>query len=288
MFDWLSRRRARATSMPPPTTTAYSRIDPDNESTDTPTLHGRRRTHPQVSTSFHAGIQAKINIVFVNLLDSVGTIINNLIYVVILSAAVDLVGAKVPKQRPRASSWDPSTAYLSPQLMKPTSTPPLQSKNGLMDGAGAPHVVQQQQDRNGSGGSNTQSEGSTLPTSSGRTSPPSTALTADNSSTSSSSYQPIPPVIPSWDITAPSWEAPQHRTEPTSINTLLAATNPHDPNFVSPFRESEESGPISTSGRRRRVYKSQPDENMTMQEKRAMARSLLVPFMFPLFMVYFA
>jgi hypothetical protein len=172
--------------------------------------------------------------------------------------------------------------------MRPTSTPPSHSMNGLMDGTGAPHVIQQQQDRNGDGGSNTQSEGSTLRTSSGRTSPPSITHPTDNSSTSSSSYLSTPPVIPSWDITAPLWDAPQHRTEPTSINTLLAATNPHDPNFVSPFRESEESGSITTSGRRRRVYKSQPNEDMTMQEKRAMAKSLLIPFMFPLFLVYFA
>lgn len=185
-------------------------------------------------------------------------------------------------QRPRASSWDPSAAYLATQFAKPTSPPSFHSMNGVIDGAGA-SGFDQQQDQHGDGSSNTQTEGTTLPTSSERTSPPSIAHTNDNSSASSVSF-PMPPAIPSWDLTAPSWDAPQHRAEPTSINTLLAATDPDDPNFVSPFRESEESG----SGLRRRVYKSQPNEDMTMQEKRAMARSLLLPFMFPLFLVYFA
>ncbi|KAG0069288.1 battenin CLN3 protein [Linnemannia elongata] len=448
MFEWLSRRRPYAT-------TAYSSIDTDNESLDTPTLHVTHR--------------GKISARFRQLLSGIGRdwiafftfgIINNIIYVVILSAAVDLVGAKVPKgivlladiapsllvkmvapyfvyripystrvvlcaslsfsavvliaqaesitvrllgvmmaslssglgeltflmlssfyrlemvsawssgtggagllgallflaltswlglsvpqtlavvslfpalmliayfviltkatspasrqqaagegyrplstsnqiftnnydeerllsttnhhQRPRASTWDPSTAYLAPQVAKPTSPPSFHSMNGVSEGAGVSRF-DQHHDQHGNGSRSTQTEGSTLPTSSGRTSPPSITLTNDNSSASSVTF-PTPPAIPSWDHTPPLWDAPQHRAEPTSINTLLAATDPGDPNFVSPFRESEESG----SGRRRRVYKSQPNEDMTMQEKRAMARSLLVPFMFPLFLVYFA
>ncbi|KAG0375220.1 battenin CLN3 protein [Mortierella sp. AD032] len=200
------------------------------------------------------------------------------------------------QQRPRASTWDPATAYLSPQFGKPTSPPSFHSLNGLAEVINTP---QQQQDHDESGGSNSQTEGSTLlaPSSaslSGQGSPPSLAGRASdtNSVSSSTSYLPVPPVIPSWDIhAAPSWETPQqhqHRAEPTSINTLLAATDPDDPNFVSPFLESEDSGPLNASGRRQRVYKSGPNEDMTMPEKRAMARSLLLPFMFPLFLVYFA
>ncbi|KAF9133452.1 battenin CLN3 protein [Linnemannia schmuckeri] len=459
MFNWLSHRRANAASLPPPPpTSAYSRIDTDNESLDTPTLtETYRRTIGARFRQVFSGI-GRDWIAFFTF-----GIINNLIYVVILSAAVDLVGAKVPKgvvlladiapsllvkmiapyfvhripysarvvlcaslsfsavvliaqaeaipvrlfgvmmaslssglgeltflmlssfyrlqmvsawssgtggagllgallflaltswlglsisqtlavvslfpalmliayfviltnatspasrhqaagyrslatssqmftnnnndeerllsttdhhQRPRASTWDPSAAYLAPQFVKPTSPPSFHSMDGLIDGAGTPRFVQQQ-DRHGNGSSSTQTEGSTLPASSGQNSPPSIAHTDDNSS-ASSVPPPIPLAIPSWDLTPPLWDAPLHRAEPTSINTLLAATDPDDPNFVSPFRESEESGSITTSGRRRRVYKSQPNEDMTMQEKRAMARSLLVPFMFPLFLVYFA
>ncbi|KAG9061913.1 battenin CLN3 protein [Linnemannia hyalina] len=185
-------------------------------------------------------------------------------------------------QSPRAPNWDPSSAYLAPQFAKPTSPPSLHSMNGVMDDTGASRF-DQQQDQHGNGSSNTQTEGSTLPTSSGRTSPPSIVPTNDNSSASSASFS-MPLAVPPWDLTPPSWDAFQHRAEPTSINTLLAATDPDDPNFVSPFRESEESG----SGRRMAVYKPQPNEEMTMQEKRVMARSLLVPFMLPLFLVYFA
>ncbi|KAF8919685.1 CLN3 protein-domain-containing protein [Dissophora ornata] len=92
-----------------------------------------------------------------------------------------------------------------------------------------------------------------------------------------------PPSI--WD-SAPSWEAPQERIEPTSINTLLATTDPDDPGFVSPFRESEIDDGLSST--RRRVYKVQPNEAMTLKEKLAMARSLLLPYMVPLFLVYVA
>ncbi|KAF8975865.1 battenin CLN3 protein [Entomortierella lignicola] len=88
-----------------------------------------------------------------------------------------------------------------------------------------------------------------------------------------------------WD--ASQWSIPtsQDQREPTSINTLLAATDPDDPDFVPPFRELEIGGGDST---RQRVYKIQPNEAMTLKEKLDMAKSLLVPFMFPLFLVYFA
>ncbi|KAF9980854.1 battenin CLN3 protein [Mortierella antarctica] len=97
-----------------------------------------------------------------------------------------------------------------------------------------------------------------------------------------------------WD-TAP-WDVPQHHTEPTSINTLLAATDPDDPSFVSPFHETEiEDGSSLASsaqdGRRRRrrvYYKSRPNEPLSFQEKLGMARALLIPFMMPLFLVYVA
>ncbi|KAF9130202.1 battenin CLN3 protein [Mortierella sp. 14UC] len=197
------------------------------------------------------------------------------------------------QQRPRASSWNPTTAYLTPQFGKPTSPPSFRSLNGLAEVINPP-PQEQAHDHNGNGGSSSQTEGSTLLTpSSSSLSGQAPSPTSDNNSVTSSSYLPtIPPVIPTWDIhAAPSWETPQnhqHRAEPTSINTLLAATDPGDPNFVSPFRESEERGPVNASGRRQRIYKSQPNEDMTMQEKRAMARSLLVPFMLPLFLVYFA
>ncbi|KAG0051778.1 hypothetical protein BGZ83_003304 [Gryganskiella cystojenkinii] len=79
-------------------------------------------------------------------------------------------------------------------------------------------------------------------------------------------------------------DVPQHHTEPTSINTLLAATDPDDPDFVSPFRESEEG----VESRRRKVYKSQPNDALSMQEKLSMARGLMAPFMLPLFLVYVA
>ncbi|KAG0013668.1 battenin CLN3 protein [Entomortierella chlamydospora] len=88
-----------------------------------------------------------------------------------------------------------------------------------------------------------------------------------------------------WDSSQWSAPAPLGHTEPTSINTLLAATDPDDPEFVSPFREYEVGEGNST---RQRVYKTQPNEAMTMDEKIAMAKSLLVPFMLPLFLVYFA
>ncbi|KAG0301453.1 battenin CLN3 protein [Dissophora globulifera] len=89
----------------------------------------------------------------------------------------------------------------------------------------------------------------------------------------------------SWNAT-PSWDVPQQHMEPTSINTLLAATDPDDPEFVSPFRETLVRGSTDLESSRRRVYKTQPNEAMTLQEKFAMARSLLVPFMVPLFLVY--
>jgi len=84
-----------------------------------------------------------------------------------------------------------------------------------------------------------------------------------------------------WDVNSSS----QHHTEPTSINKLLAATDPDDPDFVSPFTETEIAAGGSAT---RRVYKTHPDEAMTLEEKFAMARSLLVPYMVPLFLVYVA
>ncbi|CAO3567076.1 unnamed protein product [Mortierella alpina] len=97
-----------------------------------------------------------------------------------------------------------------------------------------------------------------------------------------------------WD-SAP-WDVPQHHTEPTSINTLLAATDPDDPSFVSPFHETEiEDGSSLASstqdGRRRRrrvYYKSRLNEPMSFPEKLGMARALMIPFMMPLFLVYVA
>lgn len=85
-----------------------------------------------------------------------------------------------------------------------------------------------------------------------------------------------------WDVNTSS----PHHTEPTSINKLLAATDPDDPDFVSPFTETE----IAATGgsATRRVYKTHPDEAMTLEEKFAMAKSLLVPYMVPLFLVYVA
>ncbi|KAG0348066.1 battenin CLN3 protein, partial [Gamsiella multidivaricata] len=75
------------------------------------------------------------------------------------------------------------------------------------------------------------------------------------------------------------------QAEPTSINTLLAATDPDDPSFVPPFTEAEVSDATSNI---RRVYKSQPNDAMTLEEKLAMAKSLLMPYMVPLFLVYVA
>ncbi|KAF9179520.1 battenin CLN3 protein [Haplosporangium sp. Z 11] len=117
------------------------------------------------------------------------------------------------------------------------------------------------------------------------------SMTAPSTAATGSSRSSAP-----WDLSTP-WDAPQsqqpqHQTEPTSINTLLAATDPDDPGFVSPFRESEiedGTGSTSSSRRKRRVYyKVHPNEPMSLQEKLNMARSLLVPFMVPLFMVYVA
>ncbi|KAI7816772.1 CLN3 protein-domain-containing protein [Gamsiella multidivaricata] len=79
--------------------------------------------------------------------------------------------------------------------------------------------------------------------------------------------------------------SPQSQAEPTSINTLLAATDPDDPSFVPPFTEAEVSDATSNI---RRVYKSQPNDAMTLEEKLAMAKSLLMPYMVPLFLVYVA
>ncbi|KAF9111595.1 battenin CLN3 protein [Mortierella sp. AM989] len=85
-----------------------------------------------------------------------------------------------------------------------------------------------------------------------------------------------------WDASQWSLSTSQDHVEPTSINRLLAATDPDDPGFVSPFRECE------VGGASQRVYKIQPNEAMTLDEKLTMAKSLLIPFMLPLFLVYFA
>lgn len=92
---------------------------------------------------------------------------------------------------------------------------------------------------------------------------------------------PAPWGLAPWDMGA----SLQPQAEPTSINKLLAATDPDDPGFVSPFRETEIAEGGSTI---RRVYKTHPDEAMSLDEKLAMARSLLVPYMVPLFLVYVA
>jgi len=97
----------------------------------------------------------------------------------------------------------------------------------------------------------------------------------------------LPSTTPSWDTPSwvtTTWEVPQHHTEPTSINTLLAATDPEDPDFVPPFRESEEG----VDSGMRRVYRTQPNEALSLREKLSLAQSLLVPFMVPLFLVYVA
>jgi hypothetical protein len=86
-----------------------------------------------------------------------------------------------------------------------------------------------------------------------------------------------------WDAAA--WDVPQSHTEPTSINTLLAATDPDDPGFVPPFRESME-GAIDPL--RRRVHREHPSGTLSMREKLLMAQSLFIPFMVPLFLVYVA
>lgn len=85
-----------------------------------------------------------------------------------------------------------------------------------------------------------------------------------------------------WDAAA--WDVPQSHTEPTSINTLLAATDPDDPGFVSPFRESMEG----VDPRRRRIYSTLSSGTLSMREKLLMAQSLFIPFMVPLFLVYVA
>ncbi|KAF9922634.1 battenin CLN3 protein [Linnemannia zychae] len=175
-----------------------------------------------------------------------------------------------------------SSDYPQEHLNRPSSPSSLHSMSDT-----SPLHTEGQQDRNRSETDNSRAASSTLHASSGQTTPPSVSRISDNNSASSLSINPVPHMIPSWEMTVPSWEHTQQRTEPTSINTLLAVTDPDDPNFVSPFRESE-VGSTNATGRRRRVYKSHPNEDMTMQEKRAMARSLLVPFMFPLFLVYFA
>ncbi|KAF9437546.1 battenin CLN3 protein [Entomortierella beljakovae] len=122
---------------------------------------------------------------------------------------------------------------------------------------------------------------------------PSTRSSLDNSTLAATPSiidqgRPISPAstLPTapWEISPWNMATPQQRVEPTSINTLLAATDPQDPGFVSPFRESQIDGGNST----RRVYKVQPNESMTLEEKLATAKSLLMPFMFPLFLVYFA
>ncbi|KAK3828090.1 MAG: CLN3 protein-domain-containing protein [Benniella sp.] len=107
------------------------------------------------------------------------------------------------------------------------------------------------------------------------------ATTAPSSAPGGGVILPAPWEAAPWDMNTSS----QHHTEPTSINKLLAATDPDDPDFVSPFTETE----IPTGGSAtRRVYKTRPDEAMTLEEKFAMARSLLVPYMVPLFLVYVA
>ncbi|KAF9349685.1 battenin CLN3 protein [Mortierella sp. AD094] len=99
-----------------------------------------------------------------------------------------------------------------------------------------------------------------------------TAVPTTNGSAFTTSPSTALPSAP-WDASQWSVPAPQDHMEPTSINTLLAATDPDDPEFVSPFRECEVGGGDST---RRRVYKIQPNEAMTLDEKLAMAKSLLL------------
>ncbi|KAG0223188.1 battenin CLN3 protein [Mortierella sp. GBA43] len=112
----------------------------------------------------------------------------------------------------------------------------------------------------------------------------------DNSSLSVvSTVPPIGSTTSTMPWTAAPWDmntsSQQQNSAPTSINKLLAATDPDDPEFVSPFRETEIEVGGST---KRRVYKTHPDEAMSLSEKLAMARSLVVPYMIPLFLVYVA
>ncbi|KAF9915452.1 battenin CLN3 protein [Lobosporangium transversale] len=150
--------------------------------------------------------------------------------------------------------------------------------------------------RGGSTDSNTllQTPASVLSTSTQDTAPVSNVASA---LLSSDPYAPIlgtstavtPPAmlpIAPWDTHWGTSSSQRHQTEPTSINTLLAATDPDDPEFVPPFRESEVRDRESSV--RRTVYKVQPNEAMTLEEKFTMLRSLLVPYMIPLFMVYIA
>ncbi|KAF9584499.1 battenin CLN3 protein [Lunasporangiospora selenospora] len=102
-----------------------------------------------------------------------------------------------------------------------------------------------------------------------------------------------PPMPPPLHWGAPSWEPPRPsqrqapNAEPTSINTLLAATDPGDPNFVTPFREAP-SRDSFRSGRKFSYYKVERTDALPFHEKLGLVRSLLVPYMGPLFLVYAA
>ncbi|KAG0333441.1 battenin CLN3 protein [Podila horticola] len=78
-----------------------------------------------------------------------------------------------------------------------------------------------------------------------------------------------------WD--GPSWEVPVQSIEPTSINTLLRTTDPDDPSFVSPFRDSGDA--LDPMGRQQRHYKMNRNEDMSFSEKLVIVRSLFWPFM---------
>ncbi|KAF9326302.1 battenin CLN3 protein [Podila minutissima] len=105
--------------------------------------------------------------------------------------------------------------------------------------------------------------------------------TSDRQSVTSS---PLSIVQTPWE--GPSWEVPVQSIEPTSINTLLRTTDPEDPSFVSPFRDSGDA--LDPMGRRQRHYKMNRNENMSFSEKLMIVQSLFWPFMVPLFLVFVA
>ncbi|KAG0092345.1 battenin CLN3 protein [Podila epicladia] len=225
--------------------------------------------------------------------------INNLIYVVILSAAVDLVGSKVPKIFPLAMLFAYFVMLSSPPAMRHSqlfgyeplspsrrlstdpSLPPNQHRTPWeVSGTSSRFAPQQEalDEHNNSQNGLGDPEDNTLTPVSPSLSP---GNTSDRQSVTSS---PLSIVQTPWE--GPSWEVPVQTIEPTSINTLLRTTDPEDPNFVSPFRDSGDA--LDPMGRRQRHYKMNRNEDMSFSEKLAIVRSLFWPFMVPLFLVFVA
>ncbi|KAG0038066.1 battenin CLN3 protein [Podila clonocystis] len=111
--------------------------------------------------------------------------------------------------------------------------------------------------------------------------PASRSSSGNTSGHQSAISSPLIAVQVPWD--GPSWEVPVQPIEPTSINTLLRTTDPDDPSFVSPFRDSGDA--LDPMGRRQRHYKMSRNEDMSFSEKLVIVRSLFWPFMVPLFLV---